>query len=82
MQRVVKRMLHAAVAASVSRWCDSVRELHQQRGIMERVALRMKNAGMFTALQRWRENCAEKKAMVAKSTKVVTVEAASRGAVP
>jgi hypothetical protein len=31
----------------------------------------MKNAGMFTALQRWRENCAEKKAMVAKSTKVV-----------
>jgi hypothetical protein len=71
MQRVVKRMLHAAVAASVSRWCDSVQELHLQRGIMERVALRMKNAGMFTALQRWRENCAEKKAMVAKSTKVV-----------
>jgi len=71
MQRVFKRMLHAAVAASVSRWCNSVRELHRQRGIMERVALRMKNAGMFTALQRWRENCAEKKAMVAKSTKVV-----------
>jgi hypothetical protein len=38
---------------------------------MERVMLRMTNAGMLAALQRWRESTTEKKAMVAKSTKVV-----------
>jgi hypothetical protein len=33
MQRVVKRMLHVAVAASVSRWFDNAQKLHRQRGI-------------------------------------------------
>ncbi len=41
MQRVVRRMMHAAVAASFARWCENVRELHRQRGVMERVMLRM-----------------------------------------
>jgi len=68
MQRVVRRMMHAAVAASFARWCENVRELHRQRGVMERVMLRMTNAGMLAALQRWRESTTEKKAMVTVSS--------------
>jgi C-terminal processing protease CtpA/Prc len=71
MQRVVKRMMHAALAASFLRWRDNVRELRWQQGVMERVARRMKNAGMFAAFQRWRENITEKEAMEATSTRVV-----------
>ena len=73
MQRVVKRMLHAALASGFGRWADNVRELRRQRGIMERVAMRMKNAGIFAALQRWRENTTEKKSMVAKSTRCKSI---------
>ena len=38
---------------------------------MQRVALRMKSAGMFAAFARWQENIEEKKAMAAKSMRVV-----------
>ena len=65
---LVRRMMHAAVAASFARWCENVRELHRQRGVMERVMLRMTNAGMLAALQRWRESTTEKKAMVTVSS--------------
>ena len=70
MQRVVKRRMYAAVATSIFRWCENVRELRRQRGVMERVALRMKNAGMFAAFQWWRESTTETKAMRARDTEL------------
>jgi hypothetical protein len=71
MQRIVKRMQHAAVAASFFRWCDNVRELRGQRNVMERVALRRRTAGMFAAFKRWQEYNKGNKAMVVRSTRVV-----------
>jgi hypothetical protein len=83
MQRVVKRMQHAAVAASFFRWCDNVRELRRQRGVMERVALRMRERGHVRCLQTVaRKHHGEQGDGGQIDQGGVTVEAASGGEVP
>ena len=71
VQRVIGRMMHAALASGFGRWCDNARELHRQRGVMGRVVLRMKTTGMCAALQRWREALREQKAVYSKGQRVV-----------
>ena len=71
VQRVIGRMMHAALASGFGRWCDNARELHRQRGVIGRVVLRMKTTGMCAALQRWREALREQKAVYSKGQRVV-----------
>ena len=52
-------------------WHGSMVEEARKRTLMQRAALRMKRGGMFAAFARWQENIREKRAMVAKSLRVL-----------
>ena len=71
LQRAIMRMRLTTLFAVLFHWSEAAYRLREQRGVMERVALRRKNAGMIAALQRWRKYNKGNKAMVVKSTRLV-----------
>ena len=69
--KVVYRWVHRCVRQAMDAWHGSTVKEARKRTLMQRAALRMKRAGMFAAFARWQENIREKRAMVAKSLRVL-----------
>ena len=72
--RVVMRWKLQAVVRCLEAWRELTAEEVRKRNVMQRIVSRTRNAGMFAALRRWRENTTEKKALVAKSTRCKSIK--------
>lgn len=83
LRRVVGRISLRAAYQAFATWQANVQELRRQRAVLERAALRIKNACAVRALERWMANVEELKACAAKGHKVLTrwkYKVSSRGA--
>jgi hypothetical protein len=64
-------MQNRAMSGAFYRWTSQVELFSRQRVILERVLLRMKNAAIAGALDRWKVGVKEEKDMSFKGSKVV-----------